>query len=97
MIEGASKLKKIITLCGRPSPGLTIKFHDFSGLENNIVKFHDFLQVFHDMYRSTHANSNLAAVVQKLDNAIQGRNHYLVDSAIGSPNTYPLVSDLSDG
>ena len=55
MIEGANKLKKIITLCGRPSPGLTVKFHDFSGLENNIVKFHDFLQVFRDMYRSTHA------------------------------------------
>ena len=55
MIEGANKLKKIITLCGRPSPGLTIKFHDFSGLEINIVKFHDFLQVFRDMYRSTHA------------------------------------------
>ena len=49
MIEGANKL------CGRPSPGLTIKFHDFSGLENNIVKLHDFLQVFRDMYRSTHA------------------------------------------
>ena len=39
-------------------------------------------------------DSSLAPVVQKLDNAIQGINHYLVHSAIGSPNTYPLDSDL---
>ena len=55
MTEGANKLKKIITLCGRPGPGLTIKFHDFSGLENNIVKFQDILQDFWDMYGGTHA------------------------------------------
>ena len=41
-------------------------------------------------------NSNLAPVVQKLDNAIQGINHNLVDSTIGSQNTYPLDSDLSN-
>ena len=42
-------------------------------------------------------DSNLAPVVQKLDNAIKGINHYPVDSAIVSPNTYPLDSDLSGG
>ena len=42
-------------------------------------------------------DSSLAPVVQKLDNAIQGINHYLVHSAVGSPKTYPLVSDLSGG
>ena len=30
-------------------PGLTIKFHNFPSLENEIRKFHDF-QVFHDLY-----------------------------------------------
>ena len=58
MIEGANKLKKIIALCGRPRLGLTIKFHDFSGLENNIVKFHDFLQVFLTC-TGAHHDSNL--------------------------------------
>ena len=38
-----------------------------------------------------------APVVQKADSAIQRINHYPVDSAIGSPNTYQLDSDLSVG
>ena len=33
---------------------------------------------------------NLAPVVQKEDNTIHWINLYLVDNAIGSPNTYPL-------
>ena len=74
MIEGANKLKKIILLCGRPSPGLTIKFHDFSGLGNEIAKFHDFLQVFLTCTGAHMHDSNLAPVVQKLDNAI----HWIV-------------------
>ena len=36
-------------------------------------------------------------VVQKVDNAIHGINHYPLDSAIGFPNTYPLDSDSSGG
>ena len=39
----------------------------------------------------------LAPVVQKEDSAIQRINLYLVDSAIGFPNTYPLDRDLSGG
>ena len=39
----------------------------------------------------------LTAVVQKVDNAFQCINQYHLDSAIiGSLNTYPLDSDLSD-
>ena len=40
---------------------------------------------------------HLAPVVQTLDSAIQWINIYPVDSAIGFPSTYRLVSDLSDG
>ena len=40
---------------------------------------------------------NQAPVVQKVDSAIHWINLYLVGSAIGSPNTYPLDNDLSDG
>jgi len=39
----------------------------------------------------------LAPVVQKSDSAIHRINLYLVDNAIGFPNTYPLDSDLSGG
>ena len=42
-------------------------------------------------------NSNQVPVVQKVDNAIHRINHYLLDSAMGFPNTYPWVSDLSVG
>ena len=38
---------------------------------------------------------NLAPVVQTLDSAIHRINLYLVDNAIGFPNTYPLDGDLS--
>ena len=41
--------------------------------------------------------SNLAQVVQKVDNALRWINLYPVHTTIGSPNTYPLDSDLSDG
>ena len=40
---------------------------------------------------------NQAPVVQKVDNAIQFINHYLVDDAIGFSNTYSLCVDLSGG
>ena len=40
---------------------------------------------------------NQAPVVQKVDNAIQLINHYLVEDAIGFPNTYSLCGDLSGG
>ena len=39
----------------------------------------------------------LAPVVQTLDSAIHRIKIYPVDNAIGSPNTYPLDSDLSSG
>ena len=39
----------------------------------------------------------LAPVVQTLDSAIHRIKIYLVDNAIGLPNTYPLDSDLSGG
>ena len=42
-------------------------------------------------------NINQAAVVQTLDSAIHRIKIYLVDSAIGFPNTYPLDSGLSGG
>ena len=32
-----------------------------------------------------------------VDNAIQGINHYLVDSVVCFANTYPLDSNLSGG
>ena len=41
--------------------------------------------------------TDLAPVVQKVDNAIHRINHYPLDSAKGSSNTYPLESDLSSG
>ena len=40
---------------------------------------------------------NKAPVVQKVNNAIQLINHYLVDDAIGFPSTYSLCGDLSGG
>ena len=40
---------------------------------------------------------DLALVVQKLDSAIHGINHYPADNVIDFPNTYPLDSDLSGG
>ena len=40
---------------------------------------------------------DLALVVQKLDSAIHGINHYPADSVIGFSNTYPLDSGLSGG
>ena len=49
------------------------------------------------MHAFLHCLSSLASVVQKLDSAIQRINLCPVDSAIGFPNTYPLVSDLSVG
>ena len=39
----------------------------------------------------------LAPVVQMLDSAIHRIKIYLVDDAIGFPNTYALDSDLSGG
>lgn len=39
----------------------------------------------------------LAPVVQKVENTIHWLNLCLLDSAIGSPNTYPLEKDLSVG
>ena len=39
----------------------------------------------------------LAQDVQTLDSAIHQIKIYPVDNAIGSPNTYPLDSDLSSG
>jgi len=42
-------------------------------------------------------NNHQAPVVQKVDNAIHRINHYPLDGAIGSPNTWPLDSDLLAG
>ena len=39
----------------------------------------------------------LLLVVQKVDNTIHHITLYPLDSAIGSPNTYQLDSDLSSG
>ena len=38
-----------------------------------------------------------ARVVQKVDNAIHGINHYPADSVVCVVNIYPLDSDLSGG
>ena len=38
---------------------------------------------------------NQAPVVQKVDSAIHGINHYPLDNAIGFPISYPLDNDLS--
>ena len=40
---------------------------------------------------------DLVPVVQKVDSAIHQINLYLLNSAIGSPNTNPLDRDLADG
>ena len=45
----------------------------------------------------TDNGSNLAPVVQRVDNAIHRINHYPVDSLVCFPNTYPPDSDLSGG
>ena len=34
----------------RDFPGLTIKFHDFPGLENEILQFHD-IPVLYDLHK----------------------------------------------
>ena len=41
--------------------------------------------------------TDLASVVQRLDNAIHWISHYPADSVVCFVNTYPLDSDLSDG
>ena len=41
--------------------------------------------------------SELARVVQKVNNAIRRINHYPADSVICSVNTYPLDGVLSGG
>ena len=41
--------------------------------------------------------SDLAPVVQTVDNAIHRINHYPLDIAIGFASTYPVDSDLSGG
>ena len=48
-------------------------------------------------YDMPYTRTDLAPVVQKSDGAIHRINHYALDSAFGSPNTYPLDSDLSSG
>ena len=42
-------------------------------------------------------NLHQSPVVQTLDSAIHRIKIYLVDNALGFPNTYPLDSDLSGG
>ena len=49
------------------------------------------------MARTQNPGTDLAPVVQKVDNAIHRINDYPLDSAIGFPNTYPLDSDSSGG
>ena len=49
---------------------------------------------FTSLARKSH---HLALVVQTLDSAIQRINPYPGDSVIGSPDTYPLDSDLFSG
>ena len=50
-----------------------------------------------EMLNADHSVIHLAPVVQTLDSAIHRIKIYLVDNAIGFPNTYPLDSDLSAG
>ena len=51
-----------------------------------------------DAYRGfTEILSDLASVVQRLDDAIHRMNLYPVDSAVRFAITYPLGSDLSVG
>ena len=46
----------------------------------------------------SHTQNALGPVVEKVDNAIHGINHYPADNAIGFRNqTCPLDSDLSGG
>ena len=45
------------------------------------------------MARTQNPGPHLAPVVQMVDNAIHWINHYLLDNAVGFPNTYPLDSD----
>ena len=45
----------------------------------------------------TSQSSFQAPVVQTLDSDIHRIKIYLIDNAIGFPNTYPLDSDLSAG
>ena len=49
------------------------------------------------MSKPTTLDVHQAPIVQKLDSVIHHINLYPVDSAIGSPNTYPLDRDLSGG
>ena len=44
-----------------------------------------------------HKLNHEVEVVQRLDNAIHGINHYPVDSVVCFVNTYPLDSYLSGG
>ena len=45
--------------------------------------------------RTWNLKEDLGPVVRKVDNAIHPINLYLVDDAIGFPNTYLMDSDLS--
>ena len=47
--------------------------------------------------QSNRGSEDQAQVVQKVDNAIHGINHYPADSVVCFVNTYPLDSDLSHG
>ena len=66
---------------------LPINFKHLISLKVTFLKF---------TYLKARLGVFLAPVVQKVDNAIRRINHYLLDSAIGFPNTYLLDSDLSD-
>ena len=63
------------------------------------------LRIIHDQVCQQHilrrglqvALTNLAPVVQRLDNAIHQINHYPADSVVCFVNEYPLDSDLSGG
>ena len=43
------------------------------------------------------STNHLGPAVLKVESIIYRMNHYLLDSTIGFPNTYPLDSDLSSG
>ena len=70
------------------------------GVESYIRVFFGFaLQRLVVWFKKTRAffSTDLATVVQRLDNAIHLINHHPVDSVVCVSNTYPLDSDLYGG
>ena len=54
-------------------------------------------ELFVSLEKARNKNKCLASVVQAVDNAIQWKNLYPLDSTVSFLNTYPLHSDLPSG